>query len=102
MWCLGGTVPTTRRSSMSNPPLRPLFALDALEEGAEVAGAKPAVPLALDELVEKGSGALFPVKAGCVLHEDLEQVAVLLGTVDEDAQSAQVVRVLVDAADVEH
>src|SRR5678815_1927222 len=105
MWCFLGMVPKVNRSIIA-PLLDParglLVALDALEQRAEVPRAEPLVTLALDDLVEEWPGVPVAVEAGRVLHEDLEQVAVLLVSVDQDAEPPEVVRALVDAADAEH
>src|SRR5678815_3080463 len=105
MWCFLGMVPKVNRSIIA-PLLDParglLVALDALEQRPEVPRAEALVALALDDLVEERPGLPVAVEAGRVLHEDLEQVAVLLVAVDQDAQAPEVVGILVDAADPEH
>ena len=52
-----------------------LSTLDGLEERAEVAGSKSLVALALDDLVEEGSGLALAVESRGLLEEDLQQVA---------------------------
>src|SRR5215470_4493365 len=102
MWCFRGTVPNVSRSIIAcslDPARGLLVALDALEQRAEVPRAESLVTLALDDLVEERAGVALRVEAGGVLHEDLQQVAVLLVSVDENAEAAQIVRVLVDPAD---
>src|SRR4051794_26813838 len=100
MWCFLGTVPKTSRSIIALCSLDParglLVALDALEQGPEVPRAEALVALALDDLVEERTGRAVTIEARGVLHEDLQQVAVLLVPVDQDAQTAQIIGVLVD------
>src|SRR5206468_10489501 len=110
---LSGSVPATMRSSIAAAPLHPrrsggrrrraplrpaLLALDGLEKGAEVAGPKPVVAFALDDLEEERPRLRVVVKAGRVLEDDLEQVLMGLAPVDQDLQLAQDVDALVDAA----
>src|SRR5262245_9129165 len=105
MWCFRGTVPKVSRSIIAlllDPARGLLVALDTLEERTEVPCAESLVALALDDLVEEGTRLALPVEVRCVLHEDLEEIAVLLVAVDEDAEPAEVVGVLVDAADAEY
>ena len=68
-----------------------LVELDALEQGLEVAFAESFVALALDDLEED--------RADHFLGEDLQQQfvrrALMRGAVDQDAQAAQLVEVLV-------
>src|SRR5688500_3909765 len=79
MWCFRGTLPCTSRSSMRLDPARlHLLALDALEEGAEVAGAEAAVALALDDLVEERARGRVVIGRGRLLEEDLQHVLVVL------------------------
>src|SRR5512146_41184 len=81
---------------MSGAP-RGLGALDALEQGAEVALPEALVALALDELEEERA-ALDPCAVGPLrLEEDLQQIAARALAVDEDAQLVQDRRLLVDA-----
>src|SRR5215470_6808094 len=80
MWCFRGMVPNVSRSIIAlllDPARGLLVALDALEERTEVPCAESLVALALDDLVEEGAGLAFAIEARGVLHEDLEQVAVL-------------------------
>src|SRR5512138_1851844 len=94
MWCFRGIVPKVSRSIIAcslDPAGGLLVSLDALEQRAEVPRAESLVTLALDDLVEEGAGLSLAVEARGVLHEDLEQVAVLLVAVDEDAQPPEVV-----------
>src|SRR5262249_61947315 len=83
--------------SLLDPARGLLVALDALEQRAEVPRAEALVTLALDDLVEEGPGLPLAVEARGVLHEDLEQVAVLLVLVDQDSQATKGVGVVVDA-----
>src|SRR5919109_3345322 len=69
-----------------------LFALDGLEQGLEVALAEAAGAVALNDLEEDGG----PIADR--LREDLQQVALVVA-VDQDAQPAQVLDLLVDLAD---
>src|SRR5579863_1294672 len=80
------------------PAAARLLALDGLEQRAEVAGAKPLVPLALDDLEEERPRLGVVIKAGCLLEEDLQQVLPRLAAIDEDLELAQHVEALVDAA----
>src|SRR5215813_1905921 len=105
MWCFRGMVPKVSRSIIArllDPAGGLLVALDALEQRAEVPRAEALVTLALNDLVEEGARLPLAVEVRGVLHEDLEQVAMLLVPVDQDAQPAEIVRVLVDVADAEH
>src|SRR5690606_11094561 len=52
-----------------------LLAFDAFEQRAEVAGAEPLVPFALNELVEKGTRFGAVVVVCGVFQEDLQKVA---------------------------
>src|SRR3954462_9376811 len=101
MWCFLGTFPKTSRSSTLRPPFRLLLPLDALEERPEVAAAEALVALALDDLEEERARLRLLVQRGGVLHEDLQQVAVLLVAVDEDLQLPQRLDGLVDALDLQ-
>src|SRR5438477_11360662 len=101
MWCLRGTFPKTRRSSTLAPPLGLLLPLDALEQRAEVAAAEALVALALDDLEEERARLSLVVQRRRVLHEDLQQVAVLLVPVHQDLEVAQHLDVLVDALDLQ-
>ena len=103
---LSGTTPATMRSSIEPPSgfryLRArLLPFDRLEQGTEVSGAEPLVPLALDDLEEERPGLGIVVAAGRLLEEDLQQVLVGLAAVDQDLQLAQEVDALVDGADAD-
>src|ERR687886_714368 len=69
-----------------------LLALDRLEQGLEVAVAEAARAVALDHLEEHRRAVADR------LREDLQQVALVVA-VDEDAEPAQVLQVLLDLAD---
>src|SRR5690606_5578056 len=74
--------------TLSEDPAAHLVALDALEQGLEVALAEALVALALDDLEED--------RADRVLGEDLQQLALagLRIGVDQDAVAAQALHVL--------
>src|ERR687890_2730686 len=69
-----------------------LLALDRLEQRLEVALAQAARAVALDDLEEDRRAVAER------LGEDLQQVALVVG-VDEDAEPAEVLQVLLDLAD---
>src|ERR1700730_6025217 len=73
--------PTERRSDAA---LHLLFALDALEEGAEVSAAESVVPFALEKLDEERAGLRVLEQRRRFFHEDLQQVAAVGLAVDEN------------------
>src|SRR5690606_32168339 len=102
---LGGHLPPNqaldhpRLPFFSHPRLGLLLALDALEQSSKVTGAKPLIALAGDQRIEEGSRAGIAVEAGRFLEEDLQQIAVLGRTIDEDAELAQDTDVFIDGSD---
>src|SRR5580698_1017268 len=97
---LSGTTPATMRSSIVPPsshagwhgatgelawPWR-LLPFDRFEQRAKVTGAEPLIPLALDDLEEERPGFRIVVTPGRLLQEDLQEILVRLGAVDEDLQ----------------
>src|SRR5438309_9857951 len=78
-----------------------LIALDGLEKRAKIAGPKPLIALALDDLEEERPRLGIVIQAGCLLEKDLQQVFVRALAVDQDLQSTQSLDLLVDATDAD-
>src|SRR5438477_5865719 len=97
---VGGNVPLLRRSSISGSSLGErvgsargeplsLFALDALEQRAKIAGAEALIALALDQLVKERSGLAVSIEACGVFQKDLQHVRGLAVSVDQDFELSQ-------------
>src|SRR5690606_12626489 len=97
VWPAPPRPPSARASAI----LLALMPLDALEQGAEIAGSEALVALAMNDFEEEGPRLGASIHLGRVLHEDLQQIGVVAGTVDQDLELAQGLDVFVDAADAQ-
>src|SRR5690606_24839443 len=75
-----------------------LLALDALEQGAEVASAEALIALPLNELEEERPGLGLAVQGLRIFEEDLQHVAAGALAIDQDAVLAQQLHRLLDGA----